>query len=235
MFRIAIVDDEAAARAFLHDGTRDALNEAGLSAEISVFSSAEDFLNDVSTAFHLILLDIQMDGMNGMECAERIRLKDQQALIIFITGMVQYAVQGYKVNAMDYIVKPVTAPQLRLSLNRAFRRLRDLQPKVITFHAPGGMTAIDVQDILYVEAVNHSAVARTSHGDIPCGTTLSAVETQLKPYGFFRCHSGFLVNLKLVEQVTATDAVVAERLVPVSRHRRKEFMQAIAAWWGKNV
>ena len=235
MFRIAIVDDEADMLTFLRGGTQHALEKAGLSAVISVFPSAEAFLAHWTDPFHLILLDIQMDGMNGMECAERIRQRDQQAMIIFITSMVQYAVQGYKVNATDYIVKPVTQAELSMSLNRAFKRLSDMRPKAVTFRTPGGMTTVSVQDILYVEAVNHSAVARTSHGDIPCGMTLSAVENELKPYGFFRCHAGFLVNLELVEQVTATDAVVAARLVPVSKHRRRELMQAITAWWGKNI
>ena len=170
-----------------------------------------------------------------MECAEHIRQRDQQAIIIFITSMVQYAVQGYKVNALDYIVKPITQAQLGMSLNRAFKRLKDLNPRVITFRTPGSMTAVAVQDIVFVEAVNHSAVARTAHGDIPCGMTLSSVESQLKSYGFFRCHAGFLVNLALVEQVTATDVQVAERLVPVSKHRRRDLMQAITAWWGNNV
>ena len=235
MFRIAIVDDEAATLAFLRDGTQAALKEAGLSAEIKVFPSAEDFLAHMADSFQLILLDIQMSGMNGMECAERIRLKDQQAIIIFITSMVQYAVQGYKVNALDYIVKPVDSVQLKMSLNRAFKRLEAFRPKVISFRTPGGMTAVSVSEILFVEAVNHSAVARTTHGDIPCGMTLSAVESKLQPYGFFRCHAGFLVNLAFVEQVTATDAITGGRCVPVSKHRRRELMQAITAWWGKNI
>lgn len=234
MYRIAIVDDDAPMCQQLRDGTRAALDSAGLRGEISLFSSGEAFL-DSTERFELVLMDIQMEGLDGMACAERLRRRDQQALIIFITSMVQYAVQGYKVSALDYIVKPVAAEQLNMSLSRAFRRLEAMRPRMITFRAAGGMTNVSVAEIQFVEAVNHSAVARTSHGDIPCGMTLSAVESLLAPYGFFRCHAGFLVNLALVERVTGTDAITAGRAVPVSKHRRHDLMQAITAWWGKTL
>lgn len=236
MYRIAVVDDEALVRDNLRAGTEEAMSQAGLQGEVQAFASAEEFLRHMDQPFHLVLLDIQMDGgMDGMTCAEKIRQQDQEVIIIFITSMVQYAVQGYRVNALDYIVKPVTDAQLQASLQRAFSRLAAAQPKAVTFHTGGGMHTVHVADILYVEAVNHRAVVHTRQEEIACSMTLSAVASLLEEYHFFRCHAAFLVNLSLVERVTATDAVIAEHLIPVSKHRRRELMQAITAWWGKKL
>lgn len=235
MYRIAVVDDEALVRDSLREGTEAALRRAGLQGEVQTFASAEEFLQNMGQPFHLVLLDIQMDGMDGMTCAERLRQQDQDVVIIFITSMVQYAVQGYRVDALDYIVKPVTPGQLQESLNRAFSRLAAAQPKAVTFHTSGGMHTVHVADILYVEAVNHRAVVHTRQEELACSMTLSAVASLLEEYHFFRCHAAFLVNLSLVERVTATDAVIADKLIPVSKHRRRELMQAITAWWGKKL
>ena len=160
MYRIAIVDDEPGIRESLRDGTQAAARDAGYAAEITLFPSAESLIRNY-TSFDLVLLDIQLKGMNGMQCAEWIRQRDPNVQLIFITSMVQYAVQGYKVNALDYIVKPVGAAQLKMSLQRAFKRMESLRPQVIIFRASGGMTTVSVSDILFVEAVNHSASART--------------------------------------------------------------------------
>ena len=233
MLHIAIVDDEPSVCDFLRQGTQSVLDNASLEGNISVFNSAEAFLASSAQPFHLVLLDIQMQGMDGMACAEMLRQRDSNVVIIFITSMVQYAVQGYLVEALDYIVKPVTEAQLQLSLGRALRKLQDRQPHTVAFRAGGVITPVSVEDVLYVEAVNHSAIAHTVRGEIPCGMTLSAVENLLAPYHFHRCHAAFLINLAKVERVQANDVVVAGVTVPVSKHRRKAMMQAITAWWGK--
>ena len=233
MLRIAIVDDEPSVCEFLCRGVETALSNAEIKADVAVFNSAEAFLSGGTQPFQLVLLDIQMPGMDGMTCAETLRRRDSDVVIIFITSMVQYAVQGYRVEALDYIVKPVTEDQLQLSLGRALRKLQDRQPHTVVFRAGGAITPASVEELNFVEAVNHSAIAHTVRGEIPCGMTLSAVESLLAPHHFFRCHAAFLINLAKVEQVLANDVVVAGVTVPVSKHRRKAMMQAITAWWGK--
>lgn len=233
MLRIAIVDDEPSVCEFLRHGTEQALANAGTQADVTVFNSAEAFLASDAQPFQLVMLDIQMPDMDGMTCAELLRQRDADVVILFITSMVQYAVQGYRVEALDYIVKPVTEAQLQMSLGRALRKLQERQPHTVVFRAGGAITPVAVEELFYVEAVNHSAIAHTARGEIPCGMTLSAVENLLAPHHFFRCHAAFLINLAKVEQVQATDVVVAGAMVPVSKHRRKAMMQAITAWWGK--
>ena len=249
-YSVAIVDDEAVTRAALVEGTRRAAGEAGVQVDLASFPCAEDLLGSDLEVYDIILLDIAMQGMDGMACARRIRETNRDVLILFVTSMVQYAVQGYQVEAFDYLVKPFTPGVLEQSLGRAFQKLRDRAPRRITVKTAGGMRPLRVETIAYVEAVNHSSVFhlkrepepdRHAEGSetvfelIPCPMTLSAVEGQLKDFGFFRVHAAFLVNLAGVERVTNTDAVVAGVSIPVSKHRRQALLKALTAWWGKKL
>ena len=234
--RIAVVEDEPQMRDFLKESAERFLSQKGLEGEVLPYDSAEAFLADTDKKPSLVLMDIQMKGMDGMTCARIMRSHGSKAILIFVTSLASYAVQGYQVEALDYLVKPVSPSDLARSLERAMGRLEKRRPKVITLRSTGGVTLLKVQDILYVEAVNHSALAHTrSGGEIPCGMTLSAMEAQLTGYGFFRCHAAFLVNLAKIEKVTATDAVAEGRLIPVSKHRKKELMQVLATWWGDQL
>jgi len=231
-YRVAIVDDDPSICSQICRSTKEFASAHSEEAAVEIFNTAEAFLEAaVKSPFQLVLLDIQLPGMDGMACAGRLRKQDPAAVIIFITNMIQYAVQGYKVNALDYLVKPFSDLQLADSLARAFEHIRSTLPQTITVHAADGLTTVQISSIVYVEAWNHSALIHTAGSQIPCSMTLNAVENLLAPYGFYRCHAAFLVNLGMVEKVTATDAVAAGGNIPVSKHRRREFLQAITDWW----
>ena len=120
MIRIMVIDDEIEEALGIREMVRHALEQRHEPAEISVHQDAQAFLDAYAAGqSDVILLDIQMPRMDGMTCAERIRERDASVILIFITSMIQYAVQGYRVEAMDYIVKPVTPALLEHSLSRA--------------------------------------------------------------------------------------------------------------------
>lgn len=124
MLRISVIDDEQEEALRIRDMLQKARNSRNDSADIAVYASAADFLRTYARGqADIIFLDIQMPEMDGMTCAQRIRQTDASVILIFITSMVQYAVQGYRVEAMDYIVKPASASLLAHSLHRALKRL----------------------------------------------------------------------------------------------------------------
>ena len=232
LYRVAVVDDDPSICSRVRQFTGAFASAHGLDTSVEMYDTAEAFLDAAALQpFHLVLLDIQMPGMDGMECAMQLRKSDPNVLIIFITNMVQYAVQGYKADALDYLVKPFSDLQLEDSLHRALGRIRSTMPQTVTVRSSGGLTTVRISSIVYAEARNHTTLIHTSGTEIHCSMTLSSVETLLVPYGFFRCHAAFLVNLGMVDKVTATDAVVLGQNIPVSKHRRKEFLQAITDWW----
>ncbi|MBR2287895.1 MAG: response regulator transcription factor [Clostridia bacterium] len=230
--RLAIVEDEAEIRASIAQSVRAWAEKSGAGVEVSAFENGSAFLES-PTPFDIVLMDIQMPGMDGLTCARLLREKDEKVQLIFITAMIQYAIQGYKVNALDYLLKPVDPNELDRALTRAVEHLSTSSEPPLTLRSAQGISYVAVADILFAEAVDHAVMVHTLQGAYPASMTLKQVESLLAGKGFFRCHAAYLVNLKKVERITASDAVIGAWNVPVSKHRRREFLQAMAGDWGK--
>lgn len=232
MLRIAIVEDEATEREQLAAGVRDVLCE--LSVEVTCLDSARPLLDRYAAGERFdLLLDIQMPGMDGMSAAACVRELDADVLIVFITSMAQYAVQGYKVDALDFLVKPVAHEVLDACLARALRRLRRQAPASLSVRSGGGLRIVPVSSILYAESREHRTLLQTREEEIPCAGSLGSLEESLIPHGFYRCHAAFVVSFAQVERLDGGDVIVGGRRVPLSKHRRKQFLAALAAYWGE--
>ena len=232
MLRIAIVEDEANQREQLAIGVRGVLGS--LEAELICLDEAVPLLARYAAGerFDLLLLDIQMPGMDGMSAAARVREFDADVLIVFITSMAQYAVQGYKVDALDFLVKPVTREVLDACLARALRRLRKREPASLSVRSGGSLRIVPVSSILYAESREHRTLLRTREEEIPCAGSLGSLEEALIPHGFFRCHAAFVVSFAQVERLDGGEVLVGGQRVPLSKHRRRQFLAALAAFWG---
>lgn len=234
MLQLSVIDDELEEARNIQSMLAALLRSRNEPAEISVYSNARAFLDSFTRGqCDIIFLDIQMPEMDGMTCAQEIRRRDSSVILIFITSMVQYAVQGYRVEAMDYLVKPVEPALLAHSLHRALRRLS--KPQKLTIRSSDGLHSLSAEDLLYVEAVNHRVILHTASKSIPCSQTMAAIEAQLQGGGFFRCHQGFLVNMRQIQQIDGNDLFIAGRAIPISKYRRREFMQELTAYWGKTL
>lgn len=232
MIRIAIVDDENEECLSLMQMIEQYLRVHQTTAEIQTFCDAAQFIKGYAGGFDIIFMDIQMPEMDGMQAATLLREIDHEVLLIFVTSMIQYAVQGYRVDAMDYIVKPVTSTLLEHSLMRALRKLESRTPKHITIRSLSGLRNVNVNEIIFAEAVNHRVTLHLREDQFECMLTLNQLEHQLTGCGFFRCHAAFLVNMKKVERIEGNDIYMAGQLVPISKHRRKDFMKELTASWG---
>ncbi|MDD7174834.1 MAG: LytTR family DNA-binding domain-containing protein [Clostridiales bacterium] len=235
MLRIAVVEDEEEQLRQIAAQVRRVVEAHGLQAQIEAFSGAQPLLDGYAAGkrMDLILLDIQMPGMDGMAAASALRALDDQVLIVFVTSMAQYALQGYKVNAFDFLVKPLTQEAAEACLHRALRRLRRRAPASLRVRCGAEMRIVPVKQILFAEYSDHRTLLRTREEEIPCAGTISSIEEQLLPHGFFRCHSAFVVNLAMVERLEGADLFVGGYPVPLSKHRRKQFLSALAAYWGE--
>ena len=118
MIHVAIVEDAAFDRKILRDCLAQYTAETGEAFDTTEYSSGEDFLSRCSGEPELIFMDIVMEELDGLSTARRLRLKNEKSLLIFVTSMLQYAVQGYSVDAMDFLVKPVSYPIFKLCLDR---------------------------------------------------------------------------------------------------------------------
>lgn len=230
--RIAIVDDDLQERERIFALTRKHFDEQGKACCIQLFSDGDELLEDYRAGWDLILLDIKMARLDGMSTAEAIRRVDRDVLLVFVTNMAHYAIKGYGVRALDFLLKPVNARMLEQVLGQAEHLLSERRKKYISLPTPKGMIRLNVADIHYVEVENHVLSVVTTEGVIHLRDTISSAEKLLGDYGFFRCNNCYLVNLAHVTRAEPGMAVVGGHELTVSRPRQKKFMEALTRYIG---
>lgn len=154
MPNIALVEDEPEAADVLASFIGRYADEKGLELVVTRFGNAMDF-EVTHQHFDLVFMDIQMPGINGMEAAQLMRTYDSETPIIFVTNLAQYAVKGYEVDALDFIVKPVTYFNFRMRMDKAMRRIRRNGSRSIAIGTRDGMRVVALSDIEYVEVSKH--------------------------------------------------------------------------------
>lgn len=234
MIRIGVVEDDSASIDRLLSHLDRFQREHGERFHIGAFRDGRDIIEDYRPDWDILLLDIQMERVDGMTAARRIREVDSEVLILFVTSSPQFAISGYEVDALSYLLKPVTYPVFDQELARCLVRLRRRERRHILFSSSDGdRHRIDVADVLYLESAKHHVIIHTLDGDHVVVTTLKSMEAELADEDFFRCNSGYLVNLRHVTGVEGNDCRVRGGVrLQVSRPRKKDFLAALAAYIG---
>lgn len=227
MLRIAVVEDDKTYAAQLKEYLVRYGTEKNQKISVALFPDGEDIVTDYSAEFDIILMDVEMTFMDGMTTAERIREKDNEVVIIFITNMPQYAIQGYKVDALDYVLKPISYFAFSQRIDRALTRVKKKEATYITVAQKGGKKKLNVDKICYVEVRDHDLIYYSTKGDIVTKSSMKEAEDTLGGTKFFRCNRCYLVNLEYVEDFRGNDVTVASDVIQVSRARKKAFMDAL--------
>ena len=232
MIRIAIVEDEVRERAHLRDCLAYMAEKERLEFDIVEFGSGEAFLGGYQPVYDIVLMDIELPSINGMETAKALRRLDSFVLLVFVTNMVQYAVSGYEVDALNYILKPVNRFDFALKMNKAISRTAKRTEKSVQIRAGKDLYMLPVAAIRYLEVDGHYIVYHTTEGDYSEYITLKEAEKKLnKPY-FVRCNRCYLVNLKYVSAVRDDVVQVGRDELLISRPQKKAFLNALAVFIG---
>ena len=227
MLRIAIVEDDENYRREFRAYLEQYGKEHGEIFSIREFSDGDGILNPYTPDYDIILMDIEMAFVDGMTAAQEIRKSDTEVCIIFITNMPQYAITGYTVGALDYILKPVSYYSFSQTITRALGRRKTVQNKYVILNVKGGMRRIAVSSIRYIEVMNHDLIFHLSSEEIASRGALKEVEKELSGEFFFQCNKGFLINLAYVDGIVGNDVQIGEDQVQVSRSRKKPLMEAL--------
>lgn len=233
MVRIAAVEDTAEEAGRLRELLAGYFAGIGEAFTLDVFSSPVDFLSSYRQNYDIIFMDIDLPDMDGMTAAHRLREVDQEVILIFVTRMAQYAIGGYEVNAMDYLLKPLSADFLAAKMDRALARLRDSE-EVLLITSHGGARRVLLREILYIEVQGHTLGYHTGTGVLHGSGALTELESSLKGKGFLRCSKCYLVNARHIGTVHGYDLHLDNgETLQISRLRKTAFMTDLAQMIGK--
>jgi two-component system, LytTR family, response regulator LytT len=232
--KIALVDNEAESLDLLKGFLKQYQEERKLPPfVIAAYSNGAAFLEAFDGSFDLVFMDIEMPLMDGLTAAKQMRLKDPSVLLIFVTKMAQFAVNGYEVNAMDFMVKPIGYFNFAFKLDKARRTLEERKAQdYYLLHLKDGVKKIAMRDIHYVEVWGHTLCFHCSAGVYLERVPLSEFEKKVTDKAFVRSNKCYLINLAYLKEIKASTAVIDNEELDISRSRKKAVMDAFAAYLG---
>lgn len=233
MTSLLIVEDERDAAEALLALVRRYEAARNVTFDVDVVGAAFELL-DASRTYDICLLDIQLPGINGMEAAELLRSQHRVTSIIFVTDLAQYAVRGYEVDALGFLVKPATFAGLSMNLDRAMREVRRGANRTLTVPTEDGFRSLPFSQVTHIEVRNHDLVYHTVDGEaLRARGSLAQVERELADAPMARVSRYYLANMALITGVAGDEVTVAGgAALHITRGHKKEIELALARYLG---
>ena len=235
MYHIAIVEDDAEFREKLAEYLARYQYENQLEFKISVFADGAEILQTYQPIYDIVLLDIEMPKINGMDAAKQIRTRDENVVLMFITNMAGYAIHGYEVGALDFVMKPITYYTFSMKLTRALKRAKQQEQKAVLLPLPDGAKKLELNEIYFVEGQNRMLHYHTADGDYIVKGTMQSAEKALHAYPFAKCNHWYLINLMHVKEVRKNTVIVGPFELEISRRNKTAFLKALTEYMGGSM
>lgn len=238
--QIAICEDHAEEAAWLAQIIRDWAKKRNIVVEICTFADAASFsftLED--TVYDTLFLDIIMPGENGVELAKQLREHEERVPIVFVTGEKEYVLEGYEVEAVNYLLKPIEVHKVQECLDRIYEKM-GVQEPFILLHTDSGVMKLYQREIYKIEVFGHKLIYTTETGEYEVSSSLREAEQELQQEEFVSCYRGILVNLRYVETIGKNRLILADEKrnrrieVPVSRRLYPAVNEAFIAYHRKS-
>ena len=234
--KIGILEDERDVAEKIQGFVQRFFDEKGENVQIYMYSDAYSLIESNYYDMDVLFMDIQMNMMNGMEAATHIRQKDPHVIIVFVSNLAQYAVEGYSVNAFDFILKPVDYNGFSMKLericNEIYHRRTD---SFINIKTKGGFVRLNVSEVTYVEVKGHDLIYHTKNDTVVSRNTMKNAAQELESHYFSLCNNCYLVNLAYVRRVGKTVLLSTGDELPISQGKRKQFMTELAKYMGNTI
>lgn len=227
VFNIAVCDDVQMNTEEIAKMTEDICKEEQICPQISCFQSAENLLDEIKegSRYDLMLLDVMMPGLDGMELARILRTQKENTSIVFISSNREMAMQGYEVSAARYLAKPVDKDKLKEAILFCYGEYR--KERELLLPVNGSVRKVAPKDIYYIEIVGRKSRIRMEMEEWDTSLSIAELEAMLSGQDFIRCHQSFLVNCRYIRSFRTSSMELTDgRNVPVSKHRIKEVRQA---------
>ena len=233
MIKTAIVEDEEPAFQTLKEYLEKFGKENNVEFSITHYSEGLSFLEECE-GYDLVFMDIELPNLNGMDIATKLREKDARVALIFVTNMVQYAIRGYSVDAIDYVLKPIQYNRFYSLMMKVSRVISANQERELVLKTTAGVKKIPLSTLLYVQITDHLLIYKTETEELEAWGSLANAEKELPAEMFCGCNNSTIINLK---QVTSFDKefvyLTKSRIeISVSRSKRKGVLQLLNAQMG---
>lgn len=229
MVNIAVVEDSEQERKELVDCLTQYARQNGLQFQITHFPDAIRLIDGYKANYDLIFMDIKLPGMSGMEAAKRLRQIDRSVTLVFVTNMVQYAVEGYSVEAFDYILKPINNYAFQLKLKRILAHIGSKSSEGIVIRTADGAVALRLREIHYVEVEGHYLNWHTQDKIYRTLGPLKSISQEL-PESYCPISRWNVVNMQYITAVEGDDVIVNGQRLRIGRSYKQKFLQAYAEY-----
>lgn len=233
--KLAVLDDTREDAQRLLDYINQFQEQQKCLIQTDTYYSSIDFLEEYHSQYDVIFLDIEMPGEDGLNVAHEIRKKDMAVGIIFVTNIAQYAIHGYEVNAIDFIVKPVGYFLFAEKLEKAVRFAKRRTKHDLVVNDEEGIYRIPIEEVFYIKKERNDLIYYTSQGELRERGTIRIMKEKLAGLAFEECNSGCLVNLSQVRRIGKETIMVGEFSVPLSRRMKKQFTQSYIDYLGGGI
>ena len=225
-YKISICDDEQNQIEYITSIVSSWSAHEGHGCEIRTFASAEAFLFEYEKdkAYDILLLDVEMKNMNGIELAKRIRKDNNRAEIIFITSHFEFVGEGYEVDALHYLIKPISAKKLTQVLTKAVEKI-SVEPLSVVISCEGETVKLYEADIRYVESFLHYITIHTKDKEYKIKENISVFEHTVSD-DFYRIHRSYLASLKHITRISRTSVNIGNTELPLSRGKYDDINRA---------
>ncbi|MFA9376411.1 MAG: LytR/AlgR family response regulator transcription factor [Lachnotalea sp.] len=238
MLNIAIVEDDDREANILEEYISEYGKTNKETFQIERFKNAINLLENYRHVYDIIFMDIMMPQINGMEAAVKLRELDNVVILIFVTNMAKYAVKGYEVDALDFILKPVGYATFSMKFKKALAKISSNAGFNIVVSRKGGIVYLSSRQLVYIEVSGHKVQYHLFDSVVDGYGSLSDLEKQLQVCSFLRCNSCYLINPQYISRVQGYIITMTngEELL-ISHPRKKMFMKQLADWLGagKNI
>lgn len=234
MIRAAVLEDTPADRKRLTSYLRKYCEDRKESLTLKEYVNGSDFLDEYRYDCDVVFIDIQLLGLDGISAAKELRGRDKNVCIMFITNMIQFAVNGYEVAAMGYLIKPIAYQAFKIYMDKIVAKVRENQSEyAVTVEVRDAVYRIPLCDLYYVESMDHYLLWHTKDREIKALGKLSDIEGDLTKHNFYRCGQSYLVNMRYVSALDGAECIVNGSRIAVSRRKRKDFLHALNAYWSR--
>lgn len=234
MKHIAIIDDNENDISNLSENLKKYFEEKNIAVSINLYRSASHFLERYDHQYSLIFFDIEMPEIDGITLANAIRQKDDKVRIIFVSWHPKYALDGYGLNALSFLVKPITYSSLRLKMNSVLPLISEESEQQIVFKCRDEIKAVYIKDIVSITVYGHYLDVTLSDGtSFENRGTLGEIEKQVNSPLFVRCSHSDIVNTKYIKEIKDNAVIMTDgQSINISRNKKKQFMDAVLAHFG---